>query len=193
MLHAIKHGLRNLFNLNGRDARQTFWYYALFLLLLRWIAGTLAAVPLMRSTMTTAFDATRNSADPDATATAVQANITAALPQLMVLGIVIGLISMAMLLASLVRRLHDANLSGWFVLLPGVPYLLALAAAPSQVAHTMEVMQRGAHQPGVMLHETNWSVAALGWLAFALLVALAARPSTPGANRYGPQPLDGQV
>lgn len=192
MPNAIKHGLRNLFNLTGRDARQTFWYYSLFLMLLRWIVGTIVTVPLMRSTMTTAFEATRNSTDPEAAATAVQANITAALPQLMVVGIVIGVVTMAMLAASLVRRLHDANLSGWLVLLPGVPYALALASAPSQVAHTMAVMQSGVHQPGMMLRQTNWSVAALGWLALALLVALAVRPSTPGPNRYGPPPVDGQ-
>jgi uncharacterized membrane protein YhaH (DUF805 family) len=190
MPNAIKHGLRNLFNLNGRDARQTFWYYALFLILLRWIIGTLVTVPLMRSTMATAVEAARNSADPQTTATAVQANITAALPQLMVVGIVVGVVTVAMLVASLVRRLHDAGLSGWFVMLPGVPYALALASAPWQVAHTMAVMQSSVRQPGMMLRETNWSATALGWLALALLVALAARPSTPGTNSYGPPPLD---
>ena len=30
MLAAIKHNLANLFNFTGRDARQTFWYYVLF-------------------------------------------------------------------------------------------------------------------------------------------------------------------
>lgn len=193
MLHAIKHGLGHLFTLTGRDSRQEFWLYALFLLILRWIVGTVAAAPLMASTMSTAFDAARNSSDPQATATAVQANITAALPQLMVLTIVVGLVTMAMLVASLVRRLHDTGLSGWFVLLPGVPYLVTLAAAPHEVARTMAMMQQGPHQAGEVLHATNWSLAAVGWLALALLVALAARPSTSGANRYGPPPQDSRV
>ena len=30
MLAAIKHGLGNLVNFHGRDARQAFWYYVLF-------------------------------------------------------------------------------------------------------------------------------------------------------------------
>lgn len=191
MLHAIKHGLRNLVTLTGRDGRKQFWLYAVFLLLLRWAVSTVATVPLMASTMNTAFTAARNSTDPAATATAVQTNITAALPQIMLLGIVISLITAAMLLSSLVRRLHDSGLSGWFALLPGVPYLISLAAAPREVAHTMAVMQQqGPGHPGAALHATNWSIAAIGWLALALLVAVAARPSTPGANRYGLEPVD---
>ncbi len=190
MLHAIKHGLRNLFTLTGRDGRKQFWLYVVFLLLLRWVVSTVATVPLMASTMNTAFTAARNSTDPAATATAVQANITAALPQMMVLGIVISLITAAMLVSSLVRRLHDSGLSGWFALLPGVPYLISLAAAPREVAHTMAVMQQGPQQPGAVLHATNWSIAAIGWLALFLLVAVAARQSTPGTNRYGPEPVD---
>jgi uncharacterized membrane protein YhaH (DUF805 family) len=190
MLHAIKHGLRNLANLSGRDSRRQFWFFALFLMLARWALGMVATVPLMASTMSTAMRSASTSADPQATATAVQANMTAALPQLMVIGMVIGVVSTAMLLASLVRRLHDSNLSGWFVLLPGVPYLASLAATPGQVAHTMQVMQRGPQTGGMMLRETNWSVAALAWLALALLVALAVRPATPGPNRYGAAPVD---
>ena len=34
MLGAIKYNLANLTNFSGRDARQTFWYYVLFLVII---------------------------------------------------------------------------------------------------------------------------------------------------------------
>lgn len=189
MIQAAKYGLRNLFNLSGRDSRQQFWLFVIFLLIMRWVLATVVTAPLMASTVGTAMHNVGVNADSDTAATAVQANITSALPQLMIIGFAISLITVAMLFAALVRRLHDSNLSGGFVLLPGVPYLLNLVATPSQVAHTMAIMQRGPNAK-MILHETNWWVAALAWLALVLLVGLTLRQSTRGANRYGPQPKD---
>jgi hypothetical protein len=48
MLGAIKYNLSHLLDFSGRDARQTFWYYVLFLVMLD-IAdrGRSSAFPLM--------------------------------------------------------------------------------------------------------------------------------------------------
>lgn len=189
MIQAAKYGLRNLFNFSGRDNRRQFWLFAIFLMIVRWVLATAATALLMASTVGSAMHNVGANSDPETTATAVQANITSALPQLMIIGIIISLIIVAMLFAAFVRRLHDSNLSGWFALLPGVPYLLNLAATPGQVARTMAVMQRGPNAH-MILRETNWWVAALAWLALVLLAGLALRQSTPGTNRYGPEPVD---
>jgi uncharacterized membrane protein YhaH (DUF805 family) len=77
-----------------------------------------------------------------------------------------------------VRRLHDTNRSGWWILVPIVPYALAIAiAGPAIVAGGM-----GA----------GLGIAALlmliGMLAAILLLVFMVLPTTPGDNRYGPNP-----
>ena len=47
MLDAIRHGLANLLNFSGRDARQTFWYYVLFVYVVTTVVTVLAMIPAM--------------------------------------------------------------------------------------------------------------------------------------------------
>jgi uncharacterized membrane protein YhaH (DUF805 family) len=81
-------------------------------------------------------------------------------------------------IAVAVRRLHDTDRSGWWVLLPIVPYALAIViAGPAIVAGGM-----GA----------GLGIAALfmlvGLLCGLLLLVFMVLPGTPGENRYGPNP-----
>ena len=46
MLKAIKHGLGNLLNFGGRDARQAFWYYVLFVYLVMTAISMIVIVPM---------------------------------------------------------------------------------------------------------------------------------------------------
>jgi uncharacterized membrane protein YhaH (DUF805 family) len=78
-----------------------------------------------------------------------------------------------------VRRLHDTNRSGWWILLPIIPYALAIViAGPAIIAGGM-----GA----------GLGIAALfllvGALCALLLLVFMVLPGTPGENRYGPNPL----
>ena len=45
MLDAIKHGLANLFNVSGRDARQAFWFYVLFIYIVIIALGVRKSTP----------------------------------------------------------------------------------------------------------------------------------------------------
>jgi uncharacterized membrane protein YhaH (DUF805 family) len=77
-----------------------------------------------------------------------------------------------------VRRLHDTNRSGWWILLPIVPYCLALAiGGPAILAGGL-----GAGLGIAMLFMFAGLICALLLLYFFVL------PSTPGENRYGPNP-----
>ena len=102
----------------------------------------------------------------------------------MVLG-VYGPLALLLWLATLVpslavgvRRLHDTNRSGWLILLPIVPYVLAFAlGGPAMMAGGL-----GAGLGIAMLFMLIGFVCALVLLVFMVL------PSTPGDNRYGPNP-----
>ena len=46
MLSAIKYNLSHLTDFKGRDARPTFWYYVLFLVLVQFALSFLVSIPL---------------------------------------------------------------------------------------------------------------------------------------------------
>lgn len=196
MIETIRYTLCNLLNFKGRDGRRTFWTYALFVYLLRAVAGLVVSGTLMAGGIGVAV----HGGDPLVQAQQMQAQMAIIMPRMMVAAMALGLATMVLLAAALVRRLHDAGLSGWFVFLPGVPYVLALVAVPAQTARLTVAMQamRAAQQVGGhamevrphhgMMGAVNWSAVGLGWLALILLVALATRAATPGTNRFGPEP-----
>ena len=84
-----------------------------------------------------------------------------------------GLLSLALLLPNLgvaVRRLHDINKTGWWILLPLAPMVLAL----------------------IFTFMFQWTIAMiLGVATLAcsiLLIYWYAQPGTAGQNPYGPDP-----
>ena len=83
-------------------------------------------------------------------------------------------ISLALLLPNLgvtVRRLHDRNLAGWWLLIPIVSLLLWL-------------LGRGA--PG---GEAGPASALLSLSMCICYLAILSMPGTAGSNRFGPDPL----
>ncbi|HMI40865.1 MAG TPA: DUF805 domain-containing protein [Sphingomicrobium sp.] len=102
---------------------------------------------------------------------------------------VYGPIAVALMLGTLVpsiavavRRLHDTNRSGWWILLPVVPYCLAFVLGGA-------AMMNGGGMTGL-------GVASIFLLIGAgcalLLLIFYVLPGTAGDNGYGPDPYAGQ-
>jgi uncharacterized membrane protein YhaH (DUF805 family) len=85
-----------------------------------------------------------------------------------------------------VRRLHDTNRSGWWLLLPVIPYCLALLLGGAAI---FRVAAGGAGQPGMMaglgVASIFLMIGAVGWIVLLVFYVL---PGTPGDNRFGPNP-----
>jgi uncharacterized membrane protein YhaH (DUF805 family) len=84
-----------------------------------------------------------------------------------------------------IRRLHDTNRPGWWVLLPIVPYLLAFvlggAAMMGGMASGSAVgMTAGLGVAGIFMF--------IGFICAIVLLVFMVLPGTPGDNRYGPNP-----
>jgi uncharacterized membrane protein YhaH (DUF805 family) len=81
-----------------------------------------------------------------------------------------------------VRRLHDTDRTGWWLLLPLVPYCIGLIlAGPAMLSGSME----GLGAAGILM-----VVGAIGGIVLLIFYVL---PGTKGDNRYGPDPYAGQA
>lgn len=97
---AIKSVLSKYATFSGRARRSEFWWFTLFFLLI------IVGIPVLNAALTA----------PDRTGTSP-------------LAVVHGLVVLALLIPSLavrVRRLHDAEFSGWWILIAFIPFVGAL-------------------------------------------------------------------
>ena len=88
-------------------------------------------------------------------------------------------------LAVSVRRLHDTNRSGWWILVPLIPECLTIAMAITTAGAVVAGAGIGAAVGGSIL--TGF----LGLITLAgaiVLIVFCAMPSEPGDNQYGPNP-----
>jgi uncharacterized membrane protein YhaH (DUF805 family) len=82
-------------------------------------------------------------------------------------------------LAVAVRRLHDIDRTGWWILMPLVPYLLGAVMAGIGVATGNFALLGGA---GLVM--------VVGFVLAIVLLVFNCLPGTQGPNRFGPDPLD---
>lgn len=161
---------------SGRSRRKEFWMYILFVIIVTIVLSILdAMLGLGGSTYS-------SSSLPDgATGYGGSAGVNG--------GLLAGLFALATLIPSLavqVRRLHDTNRSGWWILMPLVPYIggavLLLGGALSGIGSGgMNAMSGGAFALGGFLMLIG------GVCAIALLVFMCL-DGTRGPNRFGPDP-----
>lgn len=193
MLGSIKYNLANLTNPQGRDARQTFWYYVLFLYLIQMVAGMLIAIPMMVEMFGQMFEGIRAGADPRQMNALMFGAMNGPIEASMWLAMGLGAASLLALAASLVRRLHDSDLSGWWSLLPGLIYLANLIHMPTQIEQTRELLAKVAEMPQppsqLEMMQGQELTMVLAYLPIVLLVIMGVRKSSPGPNRFGDAPV----
>jgi uncharacterized membrane protein YhaH (DUF805 family) len=202
MLKAIKHGLGNLANIHGRDARQAFWFYVLFLYLITFVLSMVVTMPMLVGAVISSVNegiaqAQAGNVDDAAVEAAIQAKVGQAIedfvPQMVMVGLVSALIMLVGLAASMVRRVHDSGLSGAWALLPLGLQAVNIALIPSQMGKLEQAMlqiQLGDPLVGMKMMEGSVGFGAMaGWGAMLAVVVLGARPSTPGPNRFGDAPF----
>lgn len=103
----------------------------------------------------------------------------------MLLVVVVGILSIALLAAAVVRRLHDSGRRGWWGLLPLPFFAIGMTAMVAIFGRTGLPSGEPELMPFALLFGNN----VLYLAALAMLVVQLCRPSDPRANRFGP-PLD---
>lgn len=84
-----------------------------------------------------------------------------------------------------VRRLHDVNRTGWWVLLPLIPECLMIVMALTTGAAVVAGGGLAAAAGGMAIAGLLGLITLLGAV---VLIVFYVMPGTPGDNRYGPNP-----
>lgn len=192
MLAAARYALANIANPHGRDARQTFWYWVLWLVIARFAAGMVASVPMMVTMFANMGDAIRSGADPEQTQVQMMNGMSDAMGLALWVGMITGIATMALLATSLARRLHDIGRSGWWVLLPGALYAGAVAQMPAQVEHAREIfasVKEGVQPDPFAQLQGQGLLMLLTYLPMLIVIVIGAMKSQEGPNRFGDAPV----
>lgn len=192
MFGAIRYNLANLLNGNGRDARQTFWYYVLGIVVAQFVAGLAISVPVMIDTFTTIFQAARGGTDGTTLDQQMNVMMMGKMQDMMWYSMAISIVCALLLMASLVRRLHDSDHSGWWAVLPFAVFGFALSRVPAQMERAVAMMENaGSGTPAdpVAMMQGQIGDTLIGWLPYLFVIVIGILKSTPGPNRFGDSPV----
>jgi len=142
----------------GRASRSEYWWFVLALLIAYIVVGTVESIVGIHHMILYSYGP---------------------LSALLWLGTLVPSLAVG------VRRLHDTNRSGWWILLPIIPYCLAIVLGGA-------AMMAGAAAGGGVGMVAGAGIAGLfmlvGLVCALVLLFFMVQPSTPGDNRYGANP-----
>jgi uncharacterized membrane protein YhaH (DUF805 family) len=191
MIESVKHNLGNLFNFDGRDARATFWWYVLFLVVVNFVIGMIIAIPMTVSTFTASMQAVQDGADPSS-AQILTDDMLASMKTQMWLSGILGLLMAGMLAASFVRRLHDSGKPGWIALIALAFFVANSVSSFINFDSMIETMRSAmaVDDPAQMMAQQSklYAYSALGWVAYLIIIVFGLFDSERGPNKYGEEP-----
>jgi uncharacterized membrane protein YhaH (DUF805 family) len=109
MLSAIRYNLTHLADFSRRDARSTFWWYVLFLVVLQFVFGMMVSLPLVGSSVASAVSAAGSGASEAEIEAQALAQMSGLMSTEMWVSVALGIAVTLLALAAFVRRLHDSN------------------------------------------------------------------------------------
>lgn len=196
MLNSIRYNLSKLTDFSGRDARQTFWYYILFLVVVNFVIGLLVSIPMMLSMFNEIFAAIGSGTgepDPDAIAAGMADSMSGYIPIQVVLSAVIGIAMIGLMLAAFVRRLHDAGFSGWIAAIPVATQVFSIVYSFLVIDDVLAAMANAmdpANSPDAMAIQAEAApYSAVGWIGYLVVIGFGILKSQDGSNKYGDEPV----
>lgn len=189
MANPIIRGFTKLTQFSGRDSRGEFWPYVGVVIALTMVLGGIAAGVVMSRVMAS-YTTPQLVISPVAPSDPVLLEVVEAPPPEMppmpdfqpffwVQGATL-ILTIGLLAAAVVRRLHDRNTPGWVGLAP-MPFLLC-----GIIGFAMMFRDFGDGTPNFGLFGLLFLNNILYMIALVTLIVLLALRGTPGPNRYGP-------
>jgi uncharacterized membrane protein YhaH (DUF805 family) len=195
MIGSFRHNLTRLFQLGGRSSPAQFWPYMIVMILLQIMA---TAIPASWWFSQTFANMQRFAAEHPDQATVTQGpgsysveingyhpELTGGMQQFAIGAAVILIIFLLLTGPAMVRRLHDSNRSGLWLLPTLVTLVIALAGTPLLVNGGLNGAEPSLFLFGLLLLN---NLVYLSSLLVMLLLLIA--DGTPGPNRYGTRSPD---
>lgn len=192
MIRETKHCLAHLTDFEGREARQTFWLYVLALVILQFLIGILAAIPLGVSMFDTIFEGVQGGADPADMEGLVLASMSDGLETTFWISSAANVLTAALFVAAFVRRLHDAGFAGYWAVIPLAAQAVSIAYGFSQIDDLQTMF---ASAPDVATMEqmeadlTSSPASYISWIGYIVVIGFGVLKSQEGPNRYGEEPV----
>ena len=196
LIEAVKHSLRNVLTFDGRDGRGTFWFYVLFLIVLQFVLGMLLSIPMIIGIFSQTVSAVQSDVSPEEMSALVMQGMIGHLELQMWGTMIIGLITAAMVVASFVRRLHDAGFTGWIAAIPAATQIFSLGYSvyvfDLVVEKLPELMEEAAASNervnAMTLQAEVAPLSLVGWIGYIVVVGFGILKSQDGPNAYGDKP-----
>jgi len=194
MFGSIKYNLSHLIDFAGRDARQTFWYYILFLVVIEFGVSIAMSVPLMVGIFSQAIEAAKAGiTDQTEIQNMMAAQMGGWLQHTVWVSMVLGLAMILLFVAAFVRRLHDSDKSGWWAALPIATKLFSMAMTFSVMDRMQEMIATAMQHPeagGMLQYQREMApYSLLSWTGYIVVIVFGIMKSTDGPNRYGAAPV----
>lgn len=192
MLGAIKYQFSHLFDLSGRDARQTFWYWILFVAIVNVIVSMAVSVPMMVGAIAAGIESAKATGQAPDEAAMMQ-HMSGAVGQILIVSIIMGLANVVLVGAAFTRRLHDSNKSAVWAIAAAVIYIFSLWLSYSHASDVAALIQQAANSPDPQAAMADQSAFAMdgliGWVPLVMIIVFGVMKSDPGPNRYGDAPV----
>lgn len=166
--------LKRYAEFSGRSRRQEFWMFMLLLLII-WMVAFFGI-------MVMGFGAL-SMAGANADGSPRVAGMMGMFASMGIMAVVLGIVWLALLIPTLavqIRRLHDTDRSGWWIMIYWGPAILSWI-----------VNFAGAANQNTSLVMLGGLCSLLTLIASIVLLVFWCLPGTSGPNRFGPDPLGG--
>lgn len=204
-MNLLKDHLTALLDFEGRENRQPFWLWVLITVAAQYVVSSIAAIPLMQTYfqgMAPMFgrDPDYLGKHPEMMSQLMGQTLTPMIHWMVIINAVVMLMTLALLGAAIVRRLHDGNRSGWWaspVLVAQLAMIIAFSTLFPRLFETVgrirpdmpQAEVQAAMGPWLSWFGLVWSVGMLAFVLQIVLIVLLVLPGTVGPNRYGADPL----
>ena len=203
MLGSIKYNLSHLLDFSGRDARQTFWFYVLFLFVVYLAFSMVAGLLLVGSIVGPIVEIANTGAseqEMDAQVAQMMGGMMGRLMGMVIwFSIAVSAVMDMLLAAAFVRRLHDSDSSGWWALAVLASQIVSTAVMIPMIDAMQGVMAQAmdpanmadpARMQAMMAGQSRFSLYGLvGWIGPIAVIVFGVLDSTDGPNRYGEAPV----